>query len=509
MLRKTGMVLGILGAMAIAGGCATVNPRPDYAEVHRQIAAATGKDQVYHPDDDAFVAEIVAGLTSDGIRVGEAVELCLLNNPALQAAFMDVGMARADAVQAGLFSNPFLGLSARFPDSGGLANIEANVAQNIAEIWQIPARKRSAERSLDAAIVNLARTASELAADAKTAYYIAVGADERLRIARENLEIGNNLLDLALTRQKAGAANELDVNLSRGIALDAAIEVERARLDASDARRKLATVLGLTSDADALNLVDPLPVDAPGTPEAESLIQQAKASRLDLLAATHAVESAQANLEYERRRVFPVVELGVAFERSERTRQGGRDIFGDTARSSIAGGRLTAPGIQPRSQRRSNKGQDVIVGPSLGVELPVFDQNQAGIAKAQYALEQTRKVLEALDRAVTQEVRRAVDRAMTAWRLMRMYRDESIPLAQRNLDLSRKAYRAGRASFLAVLEAQRFFLETRRGYVEASQTAATMIPELERTIGRPFEKFFTNLEDVPESNRDVGKGGGS
>ncbi|MFQ5512728.1 MAG: TolC family protein, partial [Candidatus Krumholzibacteriia bacterium] len=451
----------------------------------------------------------VAELFQDGVTAAEAVEICLLNNPSLQARFMDVGIARADAVQAGLFSNPFLGVSARFPDGGGLANIEAGVAQNIAELWQIPLRKRAAERSLDAAILDLARTAAGIAADAKAAYYVAVGADERFRIAQENLAIANDLLDLALARQKAGAANELEVNLSRGIALNADIEVARARLAAAEARRVLATILGLTRDADALALTDPLPTESPKPPAPESLVQLAKVWRLDIQAAQQAVATAQARLAYEYRLVWPTIEIGLEMERSERGRQGSRDILADTARASIAGGGLTAPELQPRSERRSENGQDVIFGPSLGIELPIFDQNQAQIAKARYALQQARKTLDALDRAVTQEVRSAVDRAMTAWQLMQTYRDQSIPLAQGNLDLSREAYRAGRASFLSVLEAQRFFLATRRGYVEASQSAATMIPELERTIGLPFDRFLAELKKPTRRAQRSDKGNGS
>lgn len=509
MPEKSEKFVWTFAVLAVVGGCATVNPKHDYGRVARHVTQATGQERVYRPEDDALVDELVAGLARDGISADEAVRISLLNNPSLQAAFMDVGMARADAVQAGLFSNPFVGISARFPDGGGLANIEASVAQNIAELWQIPARKRAAQRSVDAAILNLARTVAGFAADAKASYYAAVGADERLRIAEENLLIAKNLLELALSRQKAGAANELDVNLSRGIALDAEIEVERAGLAAGDARRALATILGLSSDADALDLTDPLPTESVEIPESELLVLVARVWRLDIQAAKQAVAVAQANLEYEYRRIFPVVELGLELERSERTRQGGRDILADTARASIAGGGLTAPEIQPRSERRRGAGQDVILGPSLGIELPIFDQNQAQIAKARYALTQARKTLDALDRNVTQKVRGAVHRATTAWRLMYIYRDRSIPLAQGNLDLSREAYRAGRASFLAVLEAQRFFLETRRGYVKASQSAAMMIPELERTIGLSFDRFMAEVKRPTKPDQDVDKGNGS
>ena len=509
MQQRFFLMFSVSLGVGLLAGCAAVEPQEDYARVKQHVTEATGQERLYRPEDDALVLERVEGLTEDGITAAEAVEICLLNNPALQAAFMDVGMARADAVQAGLFSNPFVGFSVMPPDGGGLANIQASIAQNIAELWQIPLRKRAAERSLDAAIVSLAGMASQLAADAKGAYYAAVGTDERLRIARENLDIANNLLELTVARQQAGAANELEVNLSRSVAVDSQISVERERLSAANARRKLAALLGLVGDANALVLNDALPGDYPDTQSAQALVSLAKSSRLDLQAAQQAVASAEAQLAYETRRVFPVVQMGAQLERSERSRQGGRDVLADTARASIANGRLTAPSIQPRSERRLQGGQDLILGPTLGVELPIFDQNQAQIAKARYALQQADKTLDALDRTVTQEVRNAVDRAMTAWRLMRMYRDNSIPLAQGNLDLSREAYRAGRASFLSVLEAQRFFLETRRGYVQASQTAATMIPELERTIGLPFDRLLDEARNGMELDQDSDKEGGS
>lgn len=496
-----------LTALVALVGCATVHPQRDYERVGGHVIEATGQARVYQPEDDERMAgripTLVEELFQDGITAAEAVQVSLLNNPSLQAAFMDIGMARADVVQAGMLSNPFLGISARLPSGGGLANIEAGIAQNIAELWRIPVRERAARGSLDAAILDLASAAAGLAADAKSAYYAAVGADERFRIAQENLDVAGNLLDLALTRQQAGAANELDVNLSRGIALDANIKVERARLSAADARRALATLLGVVVDADAMVLADPLPDEIPQIADAQSLIELAKARRLDIRAAEQAVSLAEARLEEQQRLVWPVVELGLQIEREERRSGGGRDVLADTARASIAGGGLTAPEIQSRSERRKGRGRDVIIGPSLGIVLPIFDQNQAQIAKAQYALQQARKTLDAFDRAVTQEVRRAVDRTLTAWRLMQMYRDLSIPLAQSNLDLSREAFRAGRASFLSVLEAQRFFLETRIGYVEASQSAAMMIPELERTIGLPFDRFLAEVKSRTEPDQNA------
>ena len=487
-----GTAAAVMGLVA-AGGCATVDPQLDYERAGRHITAATGREQVYQPGDDEAIAERVEELLREGITVEEAVEVGLLNNPTLQAAFMEIGMARADVVQAGLLANPLLGIALQLPSGGGLASLEAGLAQNIAELWQIPFRKRAAERSLEKAILSLARQAAHLAADTKVAYYAAAGADEHQRIARENLVVIGEVLELTRARQEAGAANQLEVNLSQSLALNAELEAEVARLRAAESRRALAVMLGLTTNANDLVLRDPLPEVPPTTPPAEKLVEVARRWRLDLRCARQAVFAAEARLREEYRRVFPNVAIGLALERGERARSdGGRDVLADTARASLAKGGLTAPKIQPRSA--GDRDTDFIIGPSLKIELPIFDQNQAQIAKARFAYEQAGNTLEALDRASVQEVRGAVDRALAAWKLVGMYRDRSLPLARDNLDLSREAYRAGRASFYAVLEAQRFFLESRNSYVSAAQAAAATIPELERTIGLPYARFLAEAE---------------
>jgi cobalt-zinc-cadmium efflux system outer membrane protein len=495
MIRHPISILCAIAAPVILVGCATVDPRLDYERVGRHVAEATGQEAVYQPGDDELVAERLQELLQDGITTDEAVQIGLLNNATLQAAFLDIGMARADVVQAGLLSNPSLGIGLQFPAGGGLAKLEAGLVQNIADLWQIPARKRAAERSLDGAILDIARRAADLAADAKIAYFQAVGADEQHRIAQENLAVARELLDLALTRQEAGAATELEVNLSRSPALDAELAVEAARLAAAEARRALALLLGVTTDANELRLSSPLPEVPPVAPDVERLVDVARSRRLDLRVARQVVLAAEARVREEHQRVFPAVELGVGLERDARGPAEGRDLLADTARSSIKARQLKAPGIEPRSARDVDT--DIVIGPGLDLELPIFDQNQAQIAKAEYAHDQARKLLEALDRAVVQEVSGAVDRVLTAWKLVQIYRDRSVPLAQSNLDLSREAYRAGRVSFLSVLEAQRVFLDSRSRYVEAAQAAAAAVPELERTVGLPYQALVAEAGAEP------------
>lgn len=496
MRRKQNHAIALCAPILLLG-CVTVEPRPDYERAAEHITHATGQTHVYRPGDDDVAAERVRERLADGLTAETAMELCLLNNPRLQAAFFDVGMSRADVVQSGLLANPTLGLSLRLPSGGGLANIEAALAQNIADIWQIPARSRAAERALDEAILRLAREVSTTAIEAKAAYYGAVAADRRLALARENAEIARQLVDMAAARRDAGAGSEIDVNAARSEQLETELAVRTAALDAVEARQALAVVLGLTDSPTGLVLVE----DLPGPPQhaitPERLQSLALAHRLDILAARAASEAALAQWDEQRLRVFPTLEIGVELERAERQRSQGRRVAAETVRASAAAGAFTLPEIE----RSEPKHTDFIIGPSIGLELPIFDQNQAQIARAEYAYEQAVRLLDALTREVTQEAWLAHERARSAWETAQFYENEVLPARQAHFDMSREAYAAGRSPWLTVMEAQRALLAARAGHVDALRRAAIALTDIERVTGQPIREVL-NTGEATANPRD-------
>jgi cobalt-zinc-cadmium efflux system outer membrane protein len=486
MARKERVIAWSVAALVTLCGCTTVNPRLDYERAASHVTEATGQESIYLPGDEEIVARKVTELLGDGLTADEAVQICLLNNPKLQAAFFRVGMARADVVQSGLLSNPSVGVSLRFPSGGGLANLEADLAQNIAELWRIPVRRRVYERFLEQAVLELAREASILAARAKTAYYRAVAAAQGLAIANENLEIAKQLLDLAVTLQAAGAGSGVDVNLSRSALRQTELAARSARLALFEARSELATLLGLEASPGELELRDALPSPPTWSFSVERLLQLAATKRLDVKAARQAVEAMAANARLEGLRVFPVVELGVSLEREARSRSRGRKLLAETARSSLEASEFSLP----RRESAESDGPGFVIGPSLSLEIPIFDQNQAQIAKAEYAYRQAVKVLRGLLLQVAQETRLAHERATAAWDIARFYESSVLPLGERNLELARDAYRAGKVPLVSVLEAQRTLQASRGGYVEALQDAAIGCVELERVTGQPIEKVL-------------------
>lgn len=480
-------------------GCAQVKPQADFARARQLITERTGVEAVYDPDVSCLTDEELDAILADGLTLDEGLRVALLNNRQLQAEFMSIGVAKADWVQAGLLSNPTLGLSAQFPEGGGRSNIQTAIAQNIMDLWQIPRRRKVAQATLDETILRIAHIAARLVTETKTAYFQAVAADELFTLARKNLELVSKSYEAVKAQREAGMASMLDENLARGQTLSAELGVRNARLAAANAKRRLAQLLSVGRNVDEVTFSDRLPDKFDHALVSEELIVLARNSRLDLRALESAVLARLADIDVEKLNVFPEVALGLGFERLERRAQPRQDIAADFIRTSIAEGALTVPQIESRRERRAAESEeiDTILGPTLNLTLPIFDQNQAQIAKAQYLHLQELKAYEALYIRIAQDIRIAADETATAFNNAAYYRDELVPQSERNLEFANASYSAGQTNILTLIEAQRLSLEAQRGYIDVRLEASTAMSDLEQAIGMPADKMAAAPDPTP------------
>ncbi len=439
-----------LGALLLVAACASVDPGPDYDRAVDEIRRATGSASVFHPDAEAAEVEArVAALLEGGLAPAEAVELGLLNSPLLQASFHGVGMASADRVQAGLWTNPSLVGVLRFPESGGAAEFEGGIFASLLDLWQVPHRERVAGEALEQRILQLAHEAVLLAGEIRVAYVQAVTARRSVEIAGQNRAAAASLVELAEARLEAAASTAIDANLARLELAATAIALRDAELAAGEAGRRLKALLGLRPDLE-LDL-HPLPEWTPRElPAVEELERIAAERRLDIRAAQAALAQADAELERQRDLVWRRVEVGVGAE----------------------------------------KDGDWSVGPSARLELPLFDQNQAQIAKALEDARRREKVLVATRIAAAQEVRSADARVRAAVDALAIYRDEVLTRAEETLEQARSSYRLGKTTILPVIEAQRQVLDARQNHVRRLELAAAALSDVERATGAPWEALF-------------------
>lgn len=103
----------------------------------------------------------------------------------------------------------------------------------------------------------------------------------------------------------------------------------------------------------------------------------------------------------------------------------------------------------------------------LSVGLPLFDRNQGEIA----ATLAERIGAGAQLRSVRLSLIKAVSEAWSSYESARFsvaqYRDSVLPKAQRTLDLTREAYRAGKIDYLRLLDAQQTLVRSRIASIDA------------------------------------------
>lgn len=471
--------------LAALAGCATTNPAADYARARNLISARADVQDVYLPGGDEVAAVRVDELLDGGLSVAEAVQVALLNNPEFQALFAEIGASRADVAQSSLPTNPTVSLGLQFPEGGGLADLTVAFAQQIADLWQIPIRKKIAEAELERTLFSVGQRAVDLIAEVRMRCYRVLALEQAVAYTEDNLRLVQRAVALSDTQFRAGEVSEFDVNLARTGVLDVQEELIVVRGLLAQARADLSQVLGLGTRSQEFRMVEELPTTPRAPLAADVLLDIALEERFDVRVAWFAVQRAEAALRLECRRFLPDVQLGFAFERSEQRALPGRKILADTARASIAAGKLSAPTIQSRGERAMAKSQiiDAKLGPTLALTVPVFDQNQAQIAKARVRVLQARKEYKAKAEAVAADVQRAVAAAAAATEMLQFQESQALPQAQATVEGAESRYQAGEEGVLVLIEAQDGLVRRRRAYVDALRDYAVSLAQLEGAVG--------------------------
>jgi outer membrane protein, heavy metal efflux system len=330
----------------------------------------------------------------------------------------------------------------------------------------------------------VAGKAINLAADVRAAAYQVIMLRQAEATVRENLQLVQQSEQLARRRFEAGEASQMDVNLARSNTIDIQLEMLQLERELRLAEASLARVLNFSHPSRTFVLQDSLP--EPGQlSDAGSLLELALSQRLDARAAEYRVRAAESHIRQEWLKAFPSFTAGFDVERLEGRAPPGRKVLADTARESVAAGGLTAPTIQSRGERQLEESQDIkaVLGPEFSATLPLWDQNQAQIAKARYQAQQRYKEYEGLLDDIAGQVNWSGISLRSAYDIVQFYRSEALPQSVQNLESARRLYQAGEQGMIVVIEAQESLITRRRAYVRALGEYAAALAELERVVG--------------------------
>jgi outer membrane protein TolC len=386
------LTLAALSA-ALLGGCASFSPDGGFDAIQTATRSHLQKDVVWARDDASrsqTQARIDALLTQP-LSADAAVQIALLNNPGLQAAFNTLGIAEADRVAAQRLPNP--GFSIGRMTRGSEVEWERSLHLNLARLLTMPMRIEIEQRLFEQTRRGLVLEVLRLAAETRRAWVAAVATGQTAHYQQQAMEAAEAGAELARRMAQVGNWSKLKQAREQSFYADAALAVARAEQAKGLARERLVRLMGLDHGG-RVQLPDRLP-DLPETlPRLPDIEQQAMDSRLDLQMVKLQTEALAKNLGLTRStRFINVLELGI-------------------------------------SHNSSNE-EPVQRGYEISFELPLFDWGESRVVQAELRY---RQVLErARETAVNarSEVREAYAMQQGQYAVARHLRDEVVPLKQR------------------------------------------------------------------------------
>ncbi len=274
--------LSSLSAALLLSGCATFSPDGGMTAV-ADIAGGTIKKDVIsiRTADDVVVAnDAVKRLLRRTLNVETAVQVALLSNRGLQAAYNELALAEADLVQESLPPNPTFSIS-RISGNGAV-EIERQVVGDILALATLPFRSEIARQRFRQAQLRAALETLRLAAEVRRSYYRAVAANELIGLLADAKSTAESTAQLALKLGQTGSLNKLDQAREQVFYAETTAELGSIRQEAASSRERLARLMGLWGSDLAFRIPGTLPA-LPRHPSALPLIEvDAVSHRIDL-----------------------------------------------------------------------------------------------------------------------------------------------------------------------------------------------------------------------------------
>jgi len=252
-------------------------------------------------------------------------------------------------------------------------------------------------------------------------YLEALRADRAVVAAQANVELARALLQLAQDQRNAGVATGVDVTRAQTRLAEQQVGLAQAQTDSEQARLNLQRVIGLPLGS-PLTLTDQLRFVEDPLPSVDTAVAQAAHDRREIQVAEEENRASQLELQSARAEHLPSLE-----------------VVGDYGSSGITPDRFALP------TRRV----------AVQLNVPIFNGGltQGRVTAAASRERQTELSLADVRGQVEEDVRLALTTLRTAAVQVRAA-DESVTLAQRELEMARDRFRAGVADNLEVITAQ-------------------------------------------------------
>ncbi len=436
--------------LVVLSGCATFSPDGGMTPVASYAADVMRKDVtvIKNADQAATAVAAVDRLRQHVLTADGAVQVALLNNRRLQAAYNELASAEADMIGESLPPTPTFSIS-RIAGNGA-SEIEARAALDILSLATLPARSELASKKFRQAQLRAIEETLRTAAEVRRAYYRAVAAGELVALLGRAEATAKTTAQLAAKLGETGALNKLDQAREQVFYAETSGELATARQQVSSTHERLARLLGFWGRELDFRIPGALPA-LPARPAALPAIEvQAVSKRVDLQIARIELDvMAKAYGLTNATRFLSMFEMSGIAKRT-------KDIDGTVTRER---------------------------GLDASFQIPIFDFGEVRVRQAEAAYMKAVNLLADKAISVRSEAREAYRTYRASYDIASHYQREILPLRKIITEESQLRFSAMQIDvFALLLEARqriaslRAAIEAKRSYwvADADLTAATL-----------------------------------
>jgi len=367
------------------------------------------------------------------LTLDDAVRKAIENAPSITSNAYAVKAAQAQEQQAGSLPNPeaffeaenILGTGA-YNDFDS-AEYSLGISQKIELGGKREARKNIASAQTQKISMLSFLEKLKLERDVHVAYADILTEEEGLRLAKSQQDIAHRMLKTVSKRVNKAAEAEIQKTKAEVAVSSAKIKVRQSEQRLSIAKKRLANLIGETELSYALDhahlfdIQKPIPLD-----DYLSKVQDLP----DVTQFEYLKQEKQAELDYELAHKTPDPEISL--------------------------------GVRHFSDSDDNA---FMVG--LSMPIPIYNQNQGNIAKAEAELAKVSSDKNVITRSLEQEIISQWQDLETSYIESKELRWKLIPSAEKAFKQASKNYDRGKFSYLEVLDAQRTLAEVKEQYYQS------------------------------------------
>lgn len=407
---KLGVKLAaVLSLPVFLSGCVTAaqytSRDAGFNNVSAKTSEATGKQTVWVQNraeaqaTQARVKSLMAA--SKTLDVETAVQVALLNNKGLQAAYADLGESAATAWQSTMLVNPTVGIGLTGIGTPGLRaykTIEGVIATNILALATLKKNVEIADTGFRKAQLGAALNTLQLAADTRRAWINAVAAFENVGQLAQAQTAADAASELAKKLGESGSLNKEGQAREQVFYAELTGQIAKARLEARLAKEELTRLMGLWGADIEYSTPNRLPSLPKALAKRDMIEAEALQRRVDL-------QMAKLDLEATAR----------SFKLTEATRY------------------VTDLGLRSGFETERERDEDGIKKQTTGraeleFVIPIFDSGQARMRESELAYMRAANLLAEKAVDVRSEARSAYQAYRSNYDIARHYRNSVVPL---------------------------------------------------------------------------------